>query len=118
MAGTVRRTSAPKGINPHALAALKNNAGDLDWLNSAASNPLMNKSNDHYDEYMAYLNRLKAIAEQKEQWEQQQQQLVDKTIGSTADSLAQSWIEAFEKRARKPRGTLQRISRMSCARLL
>ena len=57
----------------------------------------MNKSNDHYDEYMAYLNRLKAIAEQKEQWEQQQQQLVDKTIGSTADSLAQSWIDAFEK---------------------
>ena len=81
----------------NALAALKNNAGDLDWLNSAGSNPLMNKSNDHYDEYMAYLNRLKAIAEQKEQWEQQQQQLVDKTIGSTADSLAQSWIEAFEK---------------------
>ena len=81
----------------NALLALKNNSSDLDWLKTVGDNPLMASSNEHYDQYKAYYNRLLALAQAEKDWAEQQKQLVEDTIGSSADDLAQSWIEAFEK---------------------
>ncbi|MDD4820017.1 MAG: hypothetical protein PHD21_04205 [Flavobacteriales bacterium] len=80
-----------------ALLALKNNSSDLDWLKTVGENPLMASSNEHYDQYKAYYNRLLALAQAEKDWAEQQKQLVDDIIGSSADDLAQSWVEAFQK---------------------
>lgn len=80
-----------------ALLKLKNNAGDLDWLESVGDNPLMASSNEHYDQYMSYYNSLLSIARAQEDWKKSQEELIEETIGSTANDLVESWIEAFEK---------------------
>ena len=81
----------------NALLKLRNNAGNLDWLETMGDSPLMAQSNEHMDEYMSYYNSLLEIARAQEKIKENQEDIINDTIGSTANDLAQLWIEAFEK---------------------
>ena len=81
----------------NALLKLKNNASNLDWLENTGGSPLITQSNEHMDEYMSYYNSLLEIARAQEKIKEAQDDIINDTIGSTANDLAQLWIEAFEK---------------------
>ena len=80
-----------------ALLALKNHSDDLDWLETVGGSPLINKSAEEYDKYQALYERLLEIARQEEEWKDQQRELADDLIGSSSQTLADLWVEAFKK---------------------
>lgn len=81
----------------NALLELKNHQGDLDWLETVGSSPLMPSSDESYGEYQSFYERLLALAQQEKDWVEQQKSLAEELIGSSAQSLADSWVEAFRK---------------------
>lgn len=80
-----------------ALLELKNHKDDLEWLQSIGDTPLINRSDDSYDKYKSLYERLLKIAEQEKEWKDQQKQLADDVIDSSAQTLADSWVDAFKK---------------------
>ena len=81
----------------NALLELKNHQDDLDWLETVGSSPLMPSSDESYGEYQSFYERLLALAQQEKDWVEQQKSLAEELIGSSAQSLADSWVEAFRK---------------------
>lgn len=81
----------------NALLELKNHQDDLDWLETVGSSPLMPSSDESYGEYQSFYERLLALAQQEKDWVEQQKSLAEELIGSSAQSLADSWVEAFCK---------------------
>lgn len=82
----------------NALLELKQHFGDLDWLESVGAHPLIASGDQQATErYQVFYERLLALARQEEQWKEQQKQLADDLIGSSAQSLADSWVEAFRQ---------------------
>ncbi len=80
-----------------ALLDLKNHKDDLEWLQSIGDTPLINRSDDSYEKYKSLYERLLKIAEQEKEWKDQQKQLADDVIDSSAQTLADSWVDAFKK---------------------
>lgn len=80
-----------------ALLDLKNHKDDLEWLQTIGDNPLITRSDDSYDRYKSLYERLLKIAEQEKEWKDQQKQLADGVIDSSAQTLADSWVNAFKK---------------------
>lgn len=81
-----------------ALSELKKHRDDLDWLESVGGSPLIAGSDQEaMERYQSFYERLLAIAQQQQRWKEQQKQLADDLIGSSAQSLADSWVEAFSR---------------------
>ena len=81
-----------------ALSELKKHRDDLDWLESVGGSPLIAGSDrEAMERYQSFYERLLAIAQQQQRWKEQQKQLADDLIGSSAQSLADSWVEAFSR---------------------
>lgn len=80
-----------------ALLDLKNHKDDLEWLETLGDSPLINQSDDSYDRYKSLYERLLNLAKQEKEWKDQQKQLADEVIDSSAQTLADSWVDAFKK---------------------